>query len=187
MEDNSILSLFFQREERAIEETERKYGGYCAGIAGNILDNHEDIEEVLNDTWMRVWSSIPPEHPGVFKLYLARIVRNLSYDKFRGQNRGKRGGGTITVALDELAQCIPARGQPGDALDAKELKDAVNHFLGTLPDRDRMVFLRRYFHVEDTAAIAGSMGVRETAVRTVLSRTRKKLKKYLEKEGFYHE
>lgn len=187
MEDTDIIYLYLQRDERAIEETARKYSGYCAGIAGNILNAPEDIEEVLSDTWMRAWSTIPPEQPAHLKLYLARIARNLSYDRFRGQSRSKRGGGTITVALEELAECIPASGQPGDALNAKELRDAVNRFLGTLQDRDREIFLRRYFRVEDTAVIAKDLKLRETGVRTVLSRTRKKLKKYLEKEDLYYE
>lgn len=187
MEDREILSLYQHRDEGAIEATAKKYGGYCAGIAGNILNIREDVEEVLNDTWMRAWSTIPPERPAVLKLYLARITRNLSYDRFRAQNRDKRGGGTVTVALEELAECIPAKGQPGDALAAKELREAVNRFLGTLPDRDRAVFLRRYFHVEDTVVIARAMGIRETGVRTILSRTRKKLKKFLEKEDLYYE
>ena len=187
MEDNQILSLYRNRDEGAIEATAKKYGGYCAGIAGKILDIREDVEEVLNDTWLRAWSTIPPENPTHLKLYLARIARNLSYDKFRSQSREKRGGGVITVALDELAECIPAWGCPDDALDAGELRVAVNRFLGTLPDRDRQVFLRRYFHVEETEAIARIMGIRETGVRTILSRTRKKLKRYLEKEDLYYE
>jgi RNA polymerase sigma-70 factor (ECF subfamily) len=145
------------------------------------------VEEVLNDTWLKAWSTIPPKSPAYLKLYLARITRNLSYDKFRGQSREKRGGGVITVALEELAECIPAKGQPGDALDARELRDGMNRFLGTLPERDRQVFLRRYFHVEATKVIARAMGVRETGVRTILSRTRKKLKRYLEKEDLYYE
>ena len=187
MEDKQILSLYRNRDEGAIEETAKKYSGYCAGIAGNILDVREDIEEVLNDTWLRAWSTIPPENPVHLKLYLARIARNLSYDRFRSQSREKRGGGVITVALEELAECIPARGQPSDALDAKELRVAVNRFLGKLPERDRQVFLRRYFRVEATEVIAQAMGVRETGVRTILSRTRKKLKRYLEKEDLYYE
>lgn len=183
MEDKQILSLYRNRDEGAIEETAKKYSRYCAGIAGNILDVREDIEEVLNDTWLRAWSTIPPENPVHLKLYLARIARNLSYDKFRRQSREKRGGGTVTVALEELTECIPGGSQPSDSLDARELRDAVNGFLGTLRGRDREVFLRRYFRVEDTGAIAQAMELRETGVRTILSRTRKKLKQYLIKEG----
>lgn len=187
MEDSKILLWYLNRDEDAIEATAKKYGGYCAGIAGNILDNPEDIEEVLNDTWMRAWSTIPPERPVYLKLYLGRIVRNLSYDKFRAKSRDKRGGGAVTVALEELAECIPDRGQPGDALEAKELQVAMNRFLELLQQRDREIFLRRYFYVEDTATVARAMGIRETGVRTILSRTRKKLKKYLEKENLCYE
>lgn len=142
------------------------------------------MEEVLSDTWLRAWNSIPPQKPANLKLFLARITRNLSYDRFRTQTRAKRGGGEITVALQELSACIPSPGQPGDALEAEELQKAVNTFLSTLPQRDRSVFLLRYFYAESMDAIALRFGIRPGLVRTILSRTRKKLKTYLIKEDF---
>lgn len=187
MEDARIIALYHDRDEAAIRETSEKYGAYCAAIAGNILDAPEDVEEVLSDTWLRAWNSIPPERPGNLKLYLARIARNLSFDRFRGQCRQKRGGGELTLALEELSGCLPAPGQPGDRLAERELQDAVNRFLGTLPERERGIFLWRYFFAEDCHTIARRCGIRETAVRTVLSRTRKKLKEFLQKEELYYE
>ena len=183
MEDEKIMELFFGRQEEAIAAVRETYGGYCASIARNILDTEEDVEEILSDTWMKVWGSIPPQRPGNLKLYIARITRNLSFDRARSLTREKRGGGELPLALHELSECIPSPGQPGERLEAEQLKKAVNAFLGTLPKRDRGIFLLRYFYVESAEQIAERFGVRPALVRTVLSRTRKKLKAFLIREG----
>lgn len=184
MEDEKIIDLFFAREEGAITAVRDRYGGYCAQVARKVLEEEEDVEEVLNDTWLKAWNSIPPNRPQNLKLYLARIARNLSFDRFRGRLRDKRGGGEAALALHELSECIPAPGQPGERLEAEQLERAVNAFLGTLPRRDRQVFLLRYFYVETTEEIGKRLGIRPALVRTSLSRTRKKLKAYLIKEGW---
>lgn len=184
MEDEKILDLFFDRNEEAIAAARDCYGSYCASVAGNILDAPEDVEEVLSDTWLRAWNSIPPQRPGNLKLYLARIARNLAFDRFRSQSREKRGGSQAVLALEELSHCIPSFDHPGAALEEKELGTAVNAFLAELPRRDRVIFLRRYFHTQSFEEIAAHCGISQGAVRTALSRTRKKLKQYLKKEGF---
>lgn len=182
MTDPEIIALYWDREETAISATQSIYGSYCAAVARNILENPDDVEEVLNDTWLRVWNTIPPERPASLKLYLARIARNLSFDRFRTQTREKRGGGELPLALHELSECIPSRQRPEDALAEKELRDAINRFLHTLSRRDRRVFLLRYFYAESMDTIAVRCGIRPTLVRTILSRTRKKLKIFLVKE-----
>lgn len=184
MEDRQIIELYFARDEGAIAATEEKYGAYCACIAGNVLDSREDVEEVLSDTWLRAWNSIPPQKPENLKLYLARIARNLSFDRFRNQSREKRGGSQIVLALEELSHCIPTPTHPGMQMEEAELSAAVNAFLATLPKRDRVIFLRRYFYTQSFEQIASTMEISQGAVRTALSRTRKKLKHYLIKEGF---
>ena len=184
MEDSRIIALYFARDEEAITATREKYGPYCASIAGKILDNAEDIEEVLSDTWLKTWNAIPPQRPDNFKLYLARIARNLSFDRFRSQTCEKRGGSQVILALEELSACVPSLSHPGQILEAKELSAAINRFLTTLPKRDRVIFLRRYFYTQSFDQIANHCGISQSAVRTALSRTRKKLKHHLEKEGF---
>lgn len=186
MEDTQILQLFLARDEEAIVQTRNTYAAYCASVARRILDDGSDVEEILSDTWLRAWNSIPPAKPESLKLYLARITRNLSFDRFRSQNREKRGGSAVTVALEELRECSDPSASPELTLEQKELNLAVNSFLGTLPKRERGIFLLRYFHLESTQAIARRYGLREDHVRTLLSRTRKKLKQYLIKEGLIH-
>lgn len=187
MDDAQIIQAFYDRDEGAISASREAYGRYCAAIVRNILDSEEDVEEVLSDTWLRAWNAIPPQKPDNLKLYFARIARNLSYDRFRAQNRDKRGGGEMALALEELAECVSAPGQPGDALEAAELKKAVNAFLAGQPRRERSMFLLRYFYAQSAEEIAARFDIRPGAVRTNLARTRKKLKSYLIKEGFINE
>ena len=187
MEDSKILDLYAQRHESAILHTREKYGAYCASLARNILDSVQDVEEILNDTWLRAWNSIPPQHPKHLKLYLARITRNLAFDRFRSERRIKRGGGDMMLALEELTESLPSSSSPESILEAKELQQCINHFLSTLPQREREIFLLRYFHVESMESIARRYQLSQAGIRTVLMRTRRKLKDHLEKEELLYE
>ena len=184
MEDNAILDLYFARDEQAITETDRKYGNYCYGIANRILSNPEDCEETLSDTYYHTWNAIPPQRPNVFKLFLAKITRNLAFSRWRKLSAAKRGGGETELVLEELAGCIPGKEQIDDALNAKELAKTIGVFLDTLPQRDQAVFLRRYFYLDDNDGIAAQFGIKRSHVNVILSRTRAKLKIYLMQEGY---
>lgn len=184
MEDKEIIQLYFDRNEQALAETERKYGGYCYTLAYSILKNKEDAEETVSDTWLRVWNAIPPQRPGVLKLFVAKITRNLAFNTYRQQTAQKRGGGEMELVLEELDGCIPAPGGVQDHLDARELSGAIQSFLSLQSKRDRGIFVSRYFHVEECAAIAGRFGLTEGNVYRILSRMRKKLKDHLIREGY---
>lgn len=108
MDDKQIIELYWQRNEDAIHETSLKYGSYCYSIAHNILSNNEDSEECVNDTWLKAWNSIPPQRPVHLKMFLAKITRNLSFDKYKAGKAAKRGNGEIAVVLDELSECLPS-------------------------------------------------------------------------------
>lgn len=183
MTDEEIIGLYIARDETAIRETQRSYDTYCRALAGRILGNSRDVEEIVSDTWLKAWQSIPPANPRDLKLYLAKICRNLSCNRLRDQSAAKRGS-EATVLLDELAECLPGGGSAEDALAAKELRKAVNQFLHTLPRRDADLFLRRYFFAEEMADIARRYGLRTNTVSVSLHRTRAKLRDYLTKEGY---
>lgn len=184
MEDSKIVDLFWSRDERAVEESRQRYGGYCFSVAQGILDDPQDAEEVVADTWLHAWNSIPPERPKFLKQYLAKLTRNLALSLWRSQNARKRGGGQVELALEELGECIPSPATAHGHLEGQELKKSINAFLSAQPRRDRNVFLRRYFYLEETAQIAARYGLTEDNVFQILSRTRRKLKKYLKKEGY---
>ena len=182
MEDNSIIALYLERNERAIRESDRKYGKYCFSIASSILNNKEDAEECVNDTWLRAWNAIPPDLPDVLSAYLGSITRNLAYDRYRYRRRGKRSGEGMDLIFDELENFLPADSTPEDILEEKELYGLINRFLATLSPRDRDILLCRYYFVKPIEEIAKAQSKSPQYIRIILNRTLKKLKKYLTKE-----
>lgn len=182
MEDNAIIQLYWDRNEKAIDETEKKYGSYCSTIAGNILFNREDTMECVNDTYLRTWNTIPTERPKFFPAYIGKIVRNLAINLYNRNTALKRGGGQTSVILDELEECIPDRAAELE-YDENELVEAINCFLSTLKTKHRRVFMMRYWGNASIENIAGSMNMTEDSVYVMLSRIRNKLKKYLEERG----
>lgn len=183
MRDEGILDLYWNREERAIAETQKAYGGYCYSIAWHILFNREDSDECVNDTWLRAWNAIPPKRPSRLGVFLGTVTRNLSLDRWKEKHAMKRGNGEMMLALDELAECVPDVRGTEDLVEAAELERLLNEFLRALPVRDCNVFLRRYWYVEEYGDIAERYGMKLNTVKTSLFRTRARLKRYLEKEG----
>jgi RNA polymerase sigma-70 factor (ECF subfamily) len=183
MEDRKIIELYFARNEQAIAETDRKYGAYCRAIAYRILEDRLDSEEVANDTYLRLWNTIPPQNPDPLKPYVGMISRHLSLDRYEEYHTQKRGG-QVPLVLEELAECIPDNDSREDIGESVALKDALARFIRSLPDKTQMIFLRRYWYTSSVAEIAEEYGMRENSVNVLLHRTRKKLKDHLQKEGF---
>ena len=183
MEDSAIIDLYWAREERALTETDTKYGSMCRSLAYQILQNRWDSEECVNDTWLRAWNAMPPQRPGILSAFLGKITRNLSLDRFKLSRAGKRGGGQLPVALDELGDCIPDGDSVEDRVALRELSRLLDRFLRDLPERECCIFLRRYWFVDSTREIALRYNMAEGSVKSTLYRTRQKLKVFLEKEG----
>lgn len=180
MEDLHIIELYWQRNESAIKESQTKYGGYCSTIANNILHSAEDTEECVNDTWLHAWNTMPPEKPSRLAVFLGKITRNLAIDKYRKDRSQKYGGGQVTLCLDELGECI---GEDTPIEDRLALKELMDSFLQSLPDKNRKIFLLRYWYMMPVAEIAKRNNISEGAVKMILQRVRDKLRAYLEKEG----
>ena len=185
MEREPILALLLARREEAIGAMKTQFGKRLMMTAMNILNDREDAEETVSDTYWQAWNSIPPQRPNFLKLFLAKITRNLALNRRQKQTAGKRGGGEVDLVLEELAGCIPGTEQIDDQLNAKELGRTIRMFLDTLPERDQDIFLQRYFFFDDPEIIAARFGLKRTNVNLILSRTRSKLKTYLTQEGYY--
>ena len=183
MEDSAIIKLYWAREEQALVETEGKYGGYCRSIACNILNNREDAEECVNDTYLRAWNAMPPQRPSALGAFLGKITRNLSLDRWKTFRAEKRGGGQTVLALEELGDCVPARDDLENRLEAEALARCLDRFLRNLPEKECCIFLRRYWYVDSVQSIAKRYHMAEGSVKSNLFRTRQKLRTYLEKEG----
>lgn len=181
MEDFEIIELYWQRDERALTESVGKYGRLCQSIALRLLNSFEDSEECVSDTWLRAWNTIPPQRPEILRAFFAKITRNLALDRCRSNAAQKRGGGEVSLALDELRDCVTG-GDLETELERKELAAAINGFLRSLDEKERQLFLRRYWLAESVSAIAKKSGISANAVSLRLMRLRTRLKEYLEKE-----
>lgn len=184
MNDEQIITLYFSRDQQAIEETDAQYGSYCHQIALGILGDPQDAQETVNDTLLRAWDSIPPNRPTALKLYLAKITRNLAFSRYRSKAAQKRGGGELEAALEELGECVSGGGCIDDVLKKAELTVSIETLLSKLPQKHRYIFIRRYFFVESISQIAQRYNMKETNVHMILCRVRKKLKEHLIKEGY---
>lgn len=184
MEDERIIQLFWERKENAIEELNQKYGAFCTKVAHNILNNHQDAEECMNDAYLGAWNSIPPEKPNPLRTYICRIVRNLAIKKYHA-NRAKKRDSSYDLALEELENCIPAFGSVEEVWNAKEVVRSIDDFLEHLDKENRVLFVRRYWYGESVSDLAGLFQISNHNVTVRLSRIREKLKAHLLKEGIW--
>lgn len=183
MEDNEIVALYWKRDEQAIRATDQKYGRFCHAIAYNILASHEDAEESVNDTYSGAWNAMPPHRPRVLSAFLAKLTRRISLNRWRSRNAAKRGGGEVPLALDELAECIPAGQDVARAVEMKELAAAVRRFLSGLSEHERDIFVSRYFYLAPVAEISEKFGFTESKIKSMLFRIRGRLRRKLQEEG----
>ena len=183
MEDKQIIELYWERNQEAISQTAEKYGNYCTTIARNILQNEEDAEECVNDTWLGAWNSIPPKRPEHLPSFLGKLTRYKAIDCWRASHREKRGGCAVEIALDEIAEVVPACDSPEQDILNQELVQAINRFLASLTATERNVFIVRYWYLVDIAGISERFGFSYSKVHSMLHRIRKKLRQYLQKEN----
>lgn len=184
MDDEKIVHMYFDRDEQAISATADKYGNYCTSIAKNILGNHEDAEECVNDTYLNTWNAIPPHRPLMLSTFLGKIVRNLAFNRYKHNTANKRGSGEIVAVLDELAGCVSGNDNVEQAYEYKEMVAAINDFLGALPTEKRNIFVCRYWYTDSISDIAARYDTPYFAVSMTLNRLRTNLQNYLRKRGY---
>ncbi len=183
MKDTTIIELFFNRDENAIRETDKKYGKYCFSIANRILFNRSDSDECVNDTYFKAWTTIPPTLPENLKIYLGKITRNIALNLYEKLHASKRADSQMPVILDEISEMI-GENKVEQEINAFLLTDSINTFLKELPKDKRKIFVLRYFHMYSIKEIAKQLNLSESNVKMSLSRTREALATYLRKEGF---
>ena len=183
MEDSQIVALYFQRSERAIDETAKKYGKYCYHIAYNILRNREDTEETVSDTYLGAWATIPPHKPVVLSTFLGKIARRTAIKRYQHSRTQKRGGGEVALALEELSEFLSDGQNPESTIENAELTKLLNDFLRALPKEERSVFVCRYWYFDSIEDIASRFRYSESKVKMMLKRSRDRLREHLLKEG----
>ena len=184
MDDANIVQLYWDRNEQAIPATADKYGSYCTSIAKNILGNNEDAEECVNDTYLNAWNSMPPHRPSILSTFLGKIVRNLSFNRYKHNNADKRGGGELPVVLEELSDLVSGKDDVEQAFDQKELTKAIDTFLDSLSPEKRSIFISRYWYTDSISEIAVRNDMNDGAISMTLNRLRLKLHNYLLERGF---
>ena len=182
MEDNEIIELYWNRSQQAIVETSIKYGKQLHTLAERILYNHEDSEECVNDTYHIAWNTLPPKRPDYFFAYLAKITRNFCFGKLDYQKAKKRDAEIVTLST-ELENCITSSNDCEQKLASQELGQLISQFLREQPESARKIFIRRYWYMDSIHDISANMNISESKVKSMLFRSRGKLRDYLEKEG----
>lgn len=183
MQDEEIVALYWNRSEDAIAATTEKYGAYCFAIANRILGSGEDAEECVNEALLGAWNSIPPHKPQVLSAFLGKITRRTALKRRQKEQALRRGGGEPALALEELAECLPSRQNVEQELESAHASAVVNAFVRSLPPTERRVFVCRYWYLDSVEEISNRFGFSQSKVKSMLLRTRKKLKRHLIKEG----
>ena len=185
MTDCDIVKLYLNRSEKAINETDKKYGRYCMTVAENILRNKADSEECVNDTYLKAWNSIPPQKPQKLSTYLGKITRNLAINRYNHYSAQKRCGNETELILSELENCLPSESTTEKAFDEMLLVKSIEAFLKEQSKEKRRIFLLRYWYAFSISEIAKEISQSESKVTSTLFRLRLKLKEHLEKEGIF--
>ena len=184
MDDKKIIEMLFSRDESAIEEVREKYSSLCRDVSMRILGNREDAKECENDTYLKLWNTIPPKKPSSLKNYLSMLSRSISLDLYRKKHAEKRKG-EVSESFNELEECIPESREIHESLEEKELARLISDFLRTIEKDERNVFILRYRNFYSIGKIANKYGFSQSKVKMMLRRTREKLRTYLLKEGVF--
>ncbi|MGM9643611.1 MAG: RNA polymerase sigma factor [Eubacteriales bacterium] len=178
MDDGKIVDLYWARNERAITESQKKYGRMLSSLSYSLLSSYEDAEECVNDTYLDAWNAMPEARPEFLGAFLSKITRRISVDRFRAKHREKRGG--MNEIVSELDECIPSEDRVERQYESKLLRDEINDFLYSQPKEKRVMFVLRYFYSKSVSEISEQVCVGESKVKTTLFRMRKELQERLE-------
>ncbi|MBQ8401280.1 MAG: sigma-70 family RNA polymerase sigma factor [Clostridia bacterium] len=184
MQDEQIVQLYWDRDQTAVTETQTKYGAYLTKIAMNILADRQDSEESVNDTYLAAWNSMPPQKPSVLSVYLSRLTRRISIDLYRRRSARKRQGNQYALSLSELDETVSGGTTPEEEVETAYLAEVISRFLRSLSEDERNTFIGRYYYLDPLKDVAAYCGMGEAKAKSMLHRTRQKLKAFLEKEGY---
>jgi RNA polymerase sigma factor (sigma-70 family) len=182
VEDSKIIDLFFERSEQAIVELSIKYGKVCMKVSMNILNDLQDAEECVNDSYLGAWNTIPPERPNPLLSYICRLVRNISINRYKHKNAAKRNS-AYDMCIDELENCLFSPGSIDDSIEEQTLSSYLDEFIGSLEDVNRMIFVRRFWYIDSYKDIAKASKLKEGTVRVRVLRIKSELKLFLEQKG----
>lgn len=183
LSDEQIVELYWQRDERAIGETDQKYGRLLYTVAFNILHDRSDSEECRNDACLGVWNAIPPTRPAVFRAFIVQIMRRVSINRYKEKTSQKRIPSELTVSMEELTATLRSEETVEEEYSAIELGKQISDFVRGLSEREQYIFMSRYYFADPIESIAKALGKTESSVYKALTKIKKALKNYLEERG----
>ena len=181
MSGKDIIDLLNKRDETALLYIKQSCGAGITDIAFNILKNRQDAEEVLSDTLLTVWNNVPPDQPVNLPGYVYKTARNKALHVYRMKKQKKRSA--VTVCIDELGECI-SDGDVEGQIEERQLSELINRFLSSLDTETRRVFISRFYYNMEYKQIAAKYGLGLSAVKMSVKRSKEKLKKLLDTEGY---
>ena len=183
--DQKIVELYWQRDERAIKETDVKYRKFLLSVAYNIVHDTCDSEECLNDTYLGAWNAIPPARPSVLQAFLATIMRRTAIDRYRANKSQKYIASELAVSLSEVEEFIDDGQDVYSEDSARELGRIISDFVRALPDRRMYIFMSRYYTAQPIREIARLLGCSNSTVHKEIAAIKRDLKQKLESEGYF--
>ena len=176
IDEQYLIQQIKTGSQKALETVIDRYGSYVKAIAANIIKppmTDADVEEVVSDVFLSLWSHPGDPDRGSLKGYLAAITRNKARDRLRSFH--------IEVPLESDCLEVPVEDSCRQ-IELAQLKEAVKQVVDRLEEPDRTILLRYYYFYQKTDAIARDMGMNPATVRTKLARSRQKLKEWLTQE-----
>ncbi len=185
MADEQIIELYWQRQETAIQETDKKYGQFLFRIAYNVLHDRQDCEECQNDTYLGVWNAIPPTRPTVLGAFLVQIIRRIAINRYKEKTSKKRIPSELTVALEDAQDTLRSNESVGAAYEAAEVGKIINDYVKALPDRQRYIFIDRFYLAESVESIAADLKISPATVYREIDKIKQGLKSHLERSDIF--
>ncbi len=182
--EREIIELYWQRDERAIMETDRAFRTQLLSLARNLLQDVLDAEEALNDTYVRVWNSIPPARPDNLKAFVLSVMRKTAINRYRANKRQKRIPGEMISSLSELDDMLSDGDSFHSEQEARALGEILTHFTSTLSDRRAFIFMSRYYLCRPIDDIAQRLGCSRSTVNKEIAAIKQELRQLLESEGY---
>ena len=183
--DEQIIDMYWQRNPDAIQETDQKYGTLLRNVANNILFDSQDCEKCRNDAYLGIWNAIPSARPVAFPAFIMQIMRRIAIDRYREKSRQKRIPSQLTVSIEELKQSISSGMPVDEAYEAKEIGRLITEYVEGLSDRQRYIFIDRYYLAEPLEKTAADLSISVRTAYREIEKIKQGLKEYLERNGVY--
>lgn len=185
--DRDLVELLQCRDQQGFHELQQSYGPLMRYIISPILPDPREQEECLADLSLLIWDKIHLYDPnrGSFKTWLSVLTRNTALNRARSACAPIQ---SQALSLEALSSQLPSSDPtPEEQLLKKERLEHLKSAISSLPQKEQLLFYRKYYYIQSTAQIAAEFGLTERSVEGKLYRIKKRLRNILRKEGFSYD